>query len=422
MIGLKKTLGPLGGAALMLNIVIGAGLLSLPGLAYEVSGPNALWVWGLCAIVSMPLLAVFIIMGSRYPNAGGIAHFCQMAFGRYAYIASSFLFLGAVVFGLPAIGLVGGHYLSDLTDIDPALGAIAILILATSVQFTAPEKASRISGYIATAILVALVLIIIVGVSGLDHSWVSARPIEPPTLELSTLMLPFMMIFFAFTGWEVAAGTTEEFKNPRRDFPIAMALSFVIAVGLYLGMATIIHFTPISGSYEAAFSEVMRLHLGEWGGIFMSTLAVVIIFANLMGAIWAVSRMLVSLSREEVIPLELNTDASGRPVKAACYLVISLVCVLFLDLFGLLAIKDMLEIAGQNFIFLYALAAACLLKMSSMTLHKFFGIIAVALVIGLLSHQGVTLSYPLGLLAAAALIFCINRSNPALSDGKPTMN
>jgi amino acid transporter len=57
---LQKSLGVYRGTALMLNIVIGAGLLTLPGLAVKVAGGNALWAWGLCALAALPLLAVFI--------------------------------------------------------------------------------------------------------------------------------------------------------------------------------------------------------------------------------------------------------------------------------------------------------------------------------------------------------------------------
>ena len=42
---LKRTLTPLRGAALMLNIVVGAGLLALPGLVIDAVGDHALWSW-----------------------------------------------------------------------------------------------------------------------------------------------------------------------------------------------------------------------------------------------------------------------------------------------------------------------------------------------------------------------------------------
>ncbi len=77
---LNRTLTPLRGAALMLNIVVGAGLLALPGLVVEMAGDHALWSWLVCAVASLPLLTVFIIMGRRYPHAGWNCALCQNGF------------------------------------------------------------------------------------------------------------------------------------------------------------------------------------------------------------------------------------------------------------------------------------------------------------------------------------------------------
>ncbi|UWQ24100.1 amino acid permease [Leisingera aquaemixtae] len=412
MTDLKKTLGPLKGAGLMLNIVIGAGLLSLPGLAYQQAAENAIWVWALCALVALPLLSVFIIMGARFPDAGGVSSFAQKAFGRYAYIASSFIFLGAVSFGLPAIALTGGHYLSVLVPADPAILAIALLLIATGTQLASPEAASRISAMVASAILFSLLLIVAVGLSGITPEMREARALTGPTIGFSQLSVPFMMIFFAFTGWEVSAGTSEEFRNPKRDFPLAMGLSFLAAMLLYFSMAVIVHFTPIESNYEAAFSSIMQHHLGVWGGILMSVLAVVIIVANLMGAIWAVSRMLLSLSRENVVPLDLSADETGRPLKAVFLVVGVLLAVLSLDLFNILAIEDMLSLAGQNFIILFAVAAGSLMTLTSSLFEKLVALVAVGSVAVLLAQQDAALLYPVLLSAAAGLLWAVqNRMN-----------
>ena len=65
MTELAKTLSATRGAGLMLNIVVGAGLLALPGLVVEAVGKHALWAWATCAIAAIPLLSVFIIMGRK---------------------------------------------------------------------------------------------------------------------------------------------------------------------------------------------------------------------------------------------------------------------------------------------------------------------------------------------------------------------
>ncbi|SLN19192.1 Inner membrane protein YjeH [Roseovarius albus] len=405
MTALKKTLGPLQGAGLMLNIVIGAGLLSLPGLAYQQVGQNAIWVWAMCALVSLPLLSVFIIMGARFPDAGGVSSFAQRAFGKYAYIASSFIFLGAVSFGLPAIALTGGHYLSVIIPFDPAVLAIALLLVATGTQLASPETASKISALVASAILFSLLLIICVGLWGISPEMREVRTLNAPTIGFAQLSVPFMMIFFAFTGWEVAAGTSEEFRKPKRDFPLAMGLSFIAALVLYFCMAMIVHFTPIEDNYEAAFSYIMEAHLGAWGGILMSSLAVGIIIANLMGAIWAVSRMILSLSRERVVPLDFSADENGRPLKAVFLVLAVLLSVLSLDLLNILSIEKMLSLAGQNFIILFAVAAASLITLTSSLLEKIIGVVAVCTIAMLLIQQDTDLLYPALLSLVAGFVW-----------------
>jgi len=74
---LKPTLTVLRGTGLMMNIVVGAGLLALPGLTVAVAGDQALWAWLVCAMASLPLLLVIIGIGmaaSTGPSRQRISH------------------------------------------------------------------------------------------------------------------------------------------------------------------------------------------------------------------------------------------------------------------------------------------------------------------------------------------------------------
>lgn len=48
-----------GAVALALGVVIGAGLLVLPGLAYQDVGPAAVYAWAMNGLIVLPLLVVF---------------------------------------------------------------------------------------------------------------------------------------------------------------------------------------------------------------------------------------------------------------------------------------------------------------------------------------------------------------------------
>lgn len=401
---LSKSLTTLRGAGLMLNIVIGAGLLALPGMVVEVAGHQALWAWALCAIVAAPLLLVFVLMGMRFPNAGGISHFAQQAFGRSAYAIASMIFLGAVVFGLPAIALTGGHYLAEAFGGKPSAYAFALIIAAAGSHLLSTEIAARVSTAIASIVLVSLLALVVIGLSVVD--WTGSTPQITPLadIHLDVVFAPFMMIFFAFTGWELAAGLSEEFRNPERDFPRAMFLSFIAACLIYFCMAFVAQSVPISGSFKAAFSSILTLAVGEKGRIMMGLLAGLIIYANLMGAIWAVSRMVYALSREGLLPVRLETTATGTPLTSVLLVTLALLVVLASDYLGLVEISHMLELAGQNFLLLYGLSGLALLKLSNRLFDRLAAGLTVAIVITLMLLQGTSVLYPVCLSALGVIL------------------
>ena len=395
----------------MLNIVVGAGLLALPGLVVEAVGDHALWAWAACASAAIPLLSVFIIMGRRFPNAGGIAHFSEMAFGPVAYIITSFMFLGAVIFGLPAIALTGGYYISEIIPAHPALYATLLILAAALSHLVSTELAGKISTIVASGILLSLIILVAIGSYAMDWNNISRNTIPVSEVTISKVFLPFMMIFFAFTGWEVAASTSEEFKNPNRDFPRAMIISFIAACFLYFAMAFIVQNTKITGAYEASFVSIAGIVFGKSGKIAVSVLAAVIIFANLMGAIWAVSRMVLSLSRENYLPVKLKTSENGAPVSAVLITSIALLIVLSMDWLGFLNINKMLSIAGQNFLILYGITGLALLKLSHKNLEKLLSAVTIAIVSILLLLEGSSIFYPACLSVTATIIWYFRKKN-----------
>lgn len=398
MTGLSQPLTVLRGTALMLNIVVGAGLLALPGLAVKQVGDHAMLAWLVAGAATLPLLAVFILLGRRYPNAGGIAHFAGIAFGRRGYAAASLIFLGAVLFGLPSIAITGGHYAAVIKGWPPHAIAIALLIAATLIHMVSSELVAKANTVLAIVILIAITALILAGFLMIEQPSDMPVAVWPEELKPALALAPFTMIFFAFTGWEVAAGSAEEFRNPRRDFPIAMIASFAIILGLYLGIAYLTQVVSLEGEYETAFSRIAAAALGSFGEIGTALLATVIILANLSGAIWAVSRMVFALSREGFLPSALEVSRNGTPWRAVAVTSTALVIVTLADAAGIFGLDRMLALAGQNFLVLYGIAAGAMLALSTSTGARILALLASALTLGLVAIQGAAAVYPAALL------------------------
>lgn len=222
---LHKTLTTFRGTAILLNIVIGAGLLTLPGLAIKEAGPNALYAWLVCALAAAPLLAVFILLGRQYPDAGGVAAYAQRALGSFGRRCAAFLLLGAVIFGLPSIALTGGHYLASVFPGSAFLYGLILLIGSVLPNFFSGDRAGKVMAFLASGVLVSILVFLLIGLFSMDSS---VKGVAGNAIDWALTFKPFFMLFFAFTGWEIGAGIAEEFVNPRRDFPLSMGLSFIL--------------------------------------------------------------------------------------------------------------------------------------------------------------------------------------------------
>jgi amino acid efflux transporter len=414
---LSKSLGVYRGTALLMNIVIGAGLLTLPGLAVKVAGGSALAAWLICAAAAVPLLAVFIILGSRYPDAGGITSYAGRAFGGFGQRATSLLFLGAVVFGLPSIALTGGHYLATVFGGSAHVYAVALLLSALLPHLMPGEGAAKAMAWIASTVLAVILVFIVAGFVGLSSAPPATAAAPAIAFDPLLAIAPFMMLVFAFTGWEVGAGIAEEFRNPKRDYPLAMILSFAAATGLYLAIAWLAQRVDLAGSFEAPFVAIVKPVLGAWGATAVALTAALIIFANLAGAVWGVSRMVFGLARDGLLPSPLANARNGRPMTAVAATVGALLIVLLADAVFHFGMERLLGLAGQNFLILYGLAAAALVVLGRSGFDRALGTGVVALAGLLLALQGAMLLYPALLVAIAGAIGLVRRSARGVAPG-----
>lgn len=405
-----RTLTVWRGTAIFLNIVLGAGLLTLPGLAIGAVGNLAPLIWLSCAVVSVPLLIVFARLGRRYPGSGGIASFAAEGFGLRGRSVATFLLLGAVILGLPSIALIGGHYAAALLEIDAHLAAALLLAAAALPNLLAPGRAGRVQAVLATALLGFFCAVIVacgIALGGTGGTGTVTVPVQMPPPE--AIVSVFLMVFFAFTGWELGAGISAEFHNPARDFPLAIGLSFLAVLALYLGLTLLLLGIDLSPAETAA--PLGPLAGRAFGGIGQGTVslaAVVLVLANLSAAIWAVSRLLWSSAEDGLLPRPLARLQGGAPRRAVVATLLVLSAVLGLSAALGIELATFLEFAGQNFFLLFSVAALVLLRRRATASDAPLALLALAIVGILLAvRPPALLLYPaacvaFGLIAASA--------------------
>src|SRR5262245_17677379 len=115
------------GAALYIGALVGPGLLLVPALAEDAAGPASVIAWAALLVLSLPLAVTFAALGVRHPVAGGVSTYVREAFGDTPAAVTGGWFLAASIIGGPAVALIGGYYVADLTGSGTG-GAVVVAV------------------------------------------------------------------------------------------------------------------------------------------------------------------------------------------------------------------------------------------------------------------------------------------------------
>ncbi|SEM94491.1 APC family permease [Lihuaxuella thermophila] len=411
---LSKTLTVGQAVGLAICIVVGSGLLVLPGLAYQQVGGAAIYAWVIDALLVIPLLVIFAYLGANYPGAGGIAGFVQEAFSRPMGAATEVLLLGTFSLGIPSIAVTGGNYFAMAIGGGEGVSLIAslgLLIFAGMVNYLGAKVSGNVQqvlSYSLTGLLLFTALLAL---------WFGDRTIGTGVAPIQDWMLsvPALgMVFFSYTGWEMLSFTTEEYKNPKRDFPIAVGISFVTIILVYLMIALAVQYTLPHGDSRLGTAPIAALLMSVFGplsGKFVAVVGVVIIAANLIGATWAASRLVFASAREGLLPGFLSrVDKKTRsPQMALLTVILVFSAVIALHFSGAVSLGILLQVAGQNFFILYGLSVIAYLKLVRRPVFKAFGLFTLAVVMLTMGTFGWWLFYPLALMLFGSWMMRIRR-------------
>ncbi len=392
---------------LAITMVVGSGLLVVPGLAYREAGSSAVYAWLLSAVICIPFLIVFAVLGSRLPGAGGVSGFMQSAFSRRASIPTEFMLMGTFTVGGPAMIITGGHYFATAFGLGSEgvlIGSMAILLIAGVINFLGARVSGRVQQIMAALLVVLLTGIAIAALIVGHHGGTGLAPISDWQKAVPSIGL----VFFAYVGWEMMSFTSEEFRNPKRDFPIMIAVSFVIVVALYILIAVVVQLVlPLDDPQmtSAPIAALLGATFGSASAQVIALLGLLIIIANFISGSWAGSRLIFSSAREGLLPefisqVEPRTQTPRQAVVVTSLLFLPVLALYFA---GIMPQALMFQLAGVSFFTLYALSVIAFIKLMTHPLARLFGGLVMVLVVVVMGTFGALMLYPLALLALGAV-------------------
>jgi amino acid efflux transporter len=399
-LGRVVTLWPAVGLAI--TLVVGSGVLVLPGLAYAAHGAAAVWSWVIAAAVCVPLLVVIAALGARYPTAGGIAGFVRPALGDRTADIAELLLLGAIPGGA-ALALVAGQLVADLVAVPWLVGPVAAGMLL--VAGAAAHRGAEFAGVLVRGLAATFVaMLLIVAIAGLASGQDGLGPGGVSGIRQG--LAGVGLVFFAFVGWELMTFLSEEFVEPERDFPRMIAISFLIVIGLYIALALSVqvaldpHDPRVTTSPVATVAETA---LGDIGRAVVTVIGVLIVAANVQGVVLAFSRLVFANSRRGQLPRALAvTSPDGSPERAVLATVAAFMVCLVPERLGLLSQALLFELTASVFFTGFVLAAIAY-TVEATRWRRVFGAGTTAIASVVLLSFGWVALYPLAVTGLGAL-------------------
>ena len=288
-----RLLHPFSAVALIVGIVIGAGIFKTPSLVAALSGDAgwALVLWVTGALISIVGALCYAELCTAYPNAGGDYHFLHRAFGRnisfiYGWSRAMIINTGSIAL----LAFVFGDYISTLVSLGPyssVIWALLVVVFLTAVNLAGIHASSRMQTWLTVTEIVGLLAVVLAGF------WVDAPEsgavqwfAQAPAPTQWGLCLVFVLLTFG--GWNEAAYISAELKGGPRTMVWVILASMLTLTVIYLLVNTALllglGLTGLSQSKTAA-SDLLGFAFGPLAqkalGLFVAIAALTSINATM---------------------------------------------------------------------------------------------------------------------------------------------
>jgi len=304
---LKRHMGLFGTTMYGIGLILGAGIYVLIGQAAGIAG-NVVWVsfvFGAVAAVFSGLS--YAELSSMFPKSAAEFLFVKNAFkNNFLAFLIGWMTLFTSVISASTVALGFGGYLTGFFGAPIVVPAVSLIALLSLINFIGIRESSWMNIVFTLIEASGLILIIYLG-----FTYSGAEPVdyfENPS-GLSGISLAFVLIFFAFIGFEDIVNIAEETKNPKKILSRAIILSISITAIIYilvsLAAIQILNWQELGASL-APLADVAKKILGSNGQVILSIIALFATANTVLIIMVAGSRIIYGMATHHSLPLLLS--------------------------------------------------------------------------------------------------------------------
>ncbi|MHA1488933.1 MAG: APC family permease [Promethearchaeota archaeon] len=333
---LRRELGLSSIIFFIFGYVVGAGILIQTGVTAGVTGPS-LWLAFIIAGIPNILSAIIVCnIVSAFPVSGGSWVYSSRLgspFIGFIVLASIILhIIGAL--GLLAVGF--GNYFDLFIPGSLLLAAIMIMIVFYLVNLFGIKFASWVQILMAICgDFLVIFLFIIFGLPNVDPdklAGTNSGGLFP--MGFVGIFMGAVILSFSYAGFTSIIEIGGEIKNPRRNIPLGILLSFFLIATVYILVAIVMTGNMdwrTLGETEGTLTDVAAVFVPIEFVMILNVLILIAIASTIHGVLLAFSRDLFSAARDHIVPSILSRVSKkyGTPYWSLTFFTIGTIILLF---------------------------------------------------------------------------------------------
>lgn len=298
------------------------------------SGYLSPWAFAMAACIAAITGSSYAKLSARMPKSAGEAVYVHSAFGQnWLTILTGWtvVFTGLVSAAVMAQGFVGYFQLFFAVS-DTAIIVLLIGVL-TGLACWGVQQSVSVAVIITLIEVGGLVFVCSVGADQLALLTESPRRFVPGFNAADWLHISAgaFIAFYAFIGFEDIVNMAEEVKNPRRNLPLAIALSMLCATLLYALMASIavvaLPLNQLAGN-AAPLAAIVTAN-SDYPPTLIGIISLIAVINGALIQLIMASRVLYGMARESQAPAWLGHCSEMTQTPIAGTLLVGIVIIIF---------------------------------------------------------------------------------------------
>ncbi|KAK8871305.1 hypothetical protein M9Y10_007025 [Tritrichomonas musculus] len=315
------------------------------GQGEAIAAGGAKWTFVFTLLVpivfSIPLALISSEQASRLPTCGGCAEW-GLILGRFMGVLNTYVRFLCSLFDNPIYPGMVADYLTNFIPAVDSLGYRFLICIVSNaivlaINISGLETVGSVSFILTIVIILPFLLFFIFGASEMTTEKVFAdKPKEYGSVDWSLLL---STLIWQYSGFDTVSALSEETKNPKRTFPIALSITIIIVVLVYI-LPTIsgLSVEPDLDQWESgAFADISEKlpHCGNgWLGYWISVAGILSALSMLNIAISCTGRETYAGALLDAFPFSrylgrLNNNMKHEPLPIIALVTMSVLTVPF---------------------------------------------------------------------------------------------